>query len=440
MSLGHRCTFVPPYLLERIASSGHDAADHCRTTLATDQAFRAQRETAPTAPAAKQQPTAAAWVVHTAANGSTLPGERGAHAPATRRPATRPSTRRPTASPRRSRSTATSTAARPTTARAPRSSLTVHYEQDYDNAFWNGTQLVFGDGDGTVFGSLHQADRRARPRAHPRGHPVHRRPHLPGPVGRAQRVGLRRASASASSSGCSARPPTTPTGWSARASSCRGHQRAGAARHGAPRHGVRRPARWARTRRSGTWRTTSTPPTTTAACTPTPASPTAPSSSRPPRSAATPGAAPAGSGTTRSPAAGSPPTPTSRASPRRPSRPPATTPTPYARRGRRSASPPAGSAAPATGRAPQAASVVAVRRTGGLAGPHGRGRRSTSSADDPRAAAARDLVGRLDLSSPVQPEAFPDAFSYTFEVDGRSVTVPQQHLTDEQRALADLLL
>ena len=28
---------------------------------------------------------------------------------------------------------------------------TVHYEQDYDNAFWDGTQLVFGDGDGRVF-------------------------------------------------------------------------------------------------------------------------------------------------------------------------------------------------------------------------------------------------------------------------------------------------
>ena len=28
---------------------------------------------------------------------------------------------------------------------------TVHYEQDYDNAFWDGTQLVFGDGDGQVF-------------------------------------------------------------------------------------------------------------------------------------------------------------------------------------------------------------------------------------------------------------------------------------------------
>jgi len=28
---------------------------------------------------------------------------------------------------------------------------TVHYERNYDNAFWDGTQLVFGDGDGTVF-------------------------------------------------------------------------------------------------------------------------------------------------------------------------------------------------------------------------------------------------------------------------------------------------
>ena len=30
-------------------------------------------------------------------------------------------------------------------------SVTVHYGQDYDNAFWDGTQLVFGDGDGEVF-------------------------------------------------------------------------------------------------------------------------------------------------------------------------------------------------------------------------------------------------------------------------------------------------
>ena len=36
--------------------------------------------------------------------------------------------------------------------RAPPVVATVHYEQDYDNAFWDGTQLVFGDGDGKVFG------------------------------------------------------------------------------------------------------------------------------------------------------------------------------------------------------------------------------------------------------------------------------------------------
>jgi len=28
---------------------------------------------------------------------------------------------------------------------------TVHYGQNYDNAFWNGSQMVFGDGDGTYF-------------------------------------------------------------------------------------------------------------------------------------------------------------------------------------------------------------------------------------------------------------------------------------------------
>ncbi len=28
---------------------------------------------------------------------------------------------------------------------------TVHYDQDYDNAFWDGAQMVFGDGDGELF-------------------------------------------------------------------------------------------------------------------------------------------------------------------------------------------------------------------------------------------------------------------------------------------------
>jgi Zn-dependent metalloprotease len=28
---------------------------------------------------------------------------------------------------------------------------TVHYDEDYDNAFWNGRRMIFGDGDGTYF-------------------------------------------------------------------------------------------------------------------------------------------------------------------------------------------------------------------------------------------------------------------------------------------------
>lgn len=31
---------------------------------------------------------------------------------------------------------------------------TVHYDNDYNNAFWNGSQMVYGDGDGTVFSPL----------------------------------------------------------------------------------------------------------------------------------------------------------------------------------------------------------------------------------------------------------------------------------------------
>jgi hypothetical protein len=84
-------------------------------------------------------------------------------------------------------------------------------------------------------------------------------------------------------------------------------------------------------------------------------------------------------------------------------------------------------------------SVVRVRRTGGIAGRTIEGSVDLS-ADDPRAAAASHLVDRLELSRPVDLETCPDAFSYTFEVGGRSVTVPQQALSDEQRALADLLL
>ncbi|HVS31528.1 MAG TPA: M4 family metallopeptidase [Thermoanaerobaculia bacterium] len=40
--------------------------------------------------------------------------------------------------------------------RGMRLDSTVHYGKDYANAFWNGTQMVYGDGDGELFGDFTQ--------------------------------------------------------------------------------------------------------------------------------------------------------------------------------------------------------------------------------------------------------------------------------------------
>ncbi len=101
---------------------------------------------------------------------------------------------------------------------------------------------------------------------------------------------------------------------------------------------------------------------------------------------------------------------------------------------------PAGSSVTPTPAPAPAGQTVRVRRTGGIAG------RTLDAAvrlDDgsARAEQARELLARVDLAAPVPEEqAIPDAFSYTFEADGRSVTVPQQSLSPDQRALAALVL
>ena len=137
-----RHCFVPPYLQRAL---GYDA------TLAVDEALRAARLAGP-APAATliTTPGAPAWTVHDAGSTTTLPGRpvRAAGAPAVGDAAVDEA--------------ATGIAASLALllevwgrdsydgAGAP-VSLTVHYGRDYANAFWDGTQLVFGDGDGVVF-------------------------------------------------------------------------------------------------------------------------------------------------------------------------------------------------------------------------------------------------------------------------------------------------
>jgi Zn-dependent metalloprotease len=133
-----RCHFVPPYLLERLAE---------QRTLQIDEALRSRRTTALPVPTATAE---GPFAVHTSDNGSTLPGRlvRAAGTPASGDLAVDEAYVGVEASLALfsevfGRSSYDDRGA-PVVA-------TVHYERGYDNAFWDGTQLVFGDGDGTVF-------------------------------------------------------------------------------------------------------------------------------------------------------------------------------------------------------------------------------------------------------------------------------------------------
>jgi Thermolysin metallopeptidase, alpha-helical domain/Thermolysin metallopeptidase, catalytic domain len=146
------CTFVPPYLLQRVArrAGTRHASASGRETLQVDDRLRARREARPPEMAAPSLPGASSRVVHSANNTETLPGAvvRGNGDP-------------PVGDlgvdeafdssgqvldlfqsqfDRRSIDGSGGTV-----------SITVHYGRDYDNAFWDGSQLVFGDGDGQIF-------------------------------------------------------------------------------------------------------------------------------------------------------------------------------------------------------------------------------------------------------------------------------------------------
>ncbi len=153
-----RCCFVPPYLLEKIAAGHPDAgAGGCsRATLTVDAVLRERRLVAPAAvvstPAAGPGAGAAVpFSVHTAAGGSDLPGDlvRAAGAPASGDPAVDEAYDGVAASVAMFREVFGRDSY---DGRGAAVTATVHYRQDYDNAFWDGTQLVFGDGDGKVFG------------------------------------------------------------------------------------------------------------------------------------------------------------------------------------------------------------------------------------------------------------------------------------------------
>lgn len=141
----HAC-IVPPYLLRRLAEAHPEEASRIEKILAHDDRVRLGR-TAVLAPAAE---TGEDWLVHDAHNGSELPGD------VVRRPGD-PATGDPAAD-EAADGVAASLAlfsevyGRDSYDGAGATVLaTVHYEERYDNAFWDGQHLVFGDGDGQVF-------------------------------------------------------------------------------------------------------------------------------------------------------------------------------------------------------------------------------------------------------------------------------------------------
>lgn len=168
MSLGSGCQFLPPYLLEHVAESAppeglaanSDAAavrcaEAAAATLAHDAELRQLRESAaaitgPGVGAGPQAAGGAPWGVYTARNGTSLPGTLV-------RDADQPNSGDAAVDEAAYGGQATLDLFEEVYQRASfdgagaRVVMTVHYGRNYDNAFWNGTQLVFGDGDGQIF-------------------------------------------------------------------------------------------------------------------------------------------------------------------------------------------------------------------------------------------------------------------------------------------------
>ncbi|CAA9325612.1 MAG: putative metalloprotease [uncultured Friedmanniella sp.] len=149
------CHFIPPYLLDHLATAAVDSPAGAigRSTLVLDQRLREQRSRPAVLPRVRSVRAgvpAERRVVHSAGGTETLPGTpvRSDDDPATGDAAV-------------DEAFASSGQVwdlfaelfdrRSVDGQGSTLSITVHYGQRYDNAFWDGSQLVFGDGDGEVF-------------------------------------------------------------------------------------------------------------------------------------------------------------------------------------------------------------------------------------------------------------------------------------------------
>ena len=145
-----RCGFVPPYLMQELARTGTLDEGYVHECLRMDAELRARRDPRRGGGRTVRRDTDARWTVHTADHSERLPGD-----PVRREG--QPESGDPAVDEAATGITATLDLFRDVYQRdsfdgaGAKLLLTVHYGRDYANAFWDGTHLVFGDGDGTVF-------------------------------------------------------------------------------------------------------------------------------------------------------------------------------------------------------------------------------------------------------------------------------------------------
>ncbi|MBK3626258.1 M4 family metallopeptidase [Streptomyces asoensis] len=150
------CTVVPPHVLDRLARSEDPAlSGPARRTILRDSELRALRQvnteygllSAPAAKAPSDQPLR---TLYDAGHGTSLPGTK-----------VRAEGQEPGQDATVNRAYAGLGATFDLYLKAYRRhsidddglplDATVHYDEGYNNAFWNGEQMVFGDGDGEIF-------------------------------------------------------------------------------------------------------------------------------------------------------------------------------------------------------------------------------------------------------------------------------------------------
>lgn len=152
VSLGILCSVVPPYILRNIAARGDDDDRvRAREALLLSAQPRRERQVAAVVAGAVLVPRRAKWrTIYDARQGRDLPG-RTVRTEGSRRSGDAASDEAYELSGRTYDYFRRNHDRRSLDDRGMRLEATVHFGRDFNNAHWNGRQMIYGDGDGKYF-------------------------------------------------------------------------------------------------------------------------------------------------------------------------------------------------------------------------------------------------------------------------------------------------